>query len=188
MPWTPPPGRRGGGTEVKAGNWCAVRRKPQQRPRPQLPHILYAAADVATDIVGVVAFVVCVAHHGPCQNRVPKTGGEPFDLRIDRRRHICARTMRCMAVCPQRVLSRRRSCRVKRTMLRHQHIGPSRRAPAARRFFGCRDLRQRASQMNSTRAPAYLRPPRHRLAQRVVHLKHARTITKSLQSAPVGRR
>ena len=93
-----------------------------------------------------------------------------------------------MAVSPQRVLARGRPCRVKYAMLRDQHIGLFRCAPAARRFFGCGDLRQCASQMDRAGAAAYLRTPRRGLAQRVVHLMHARAITKSFQSAPVGGR
>ena len=90
-----------------------------------------------------------------------------------------------MTVSPQRVLARWRTSRVKQAVLRHQHIGLSRYAPAAGRLLRGRDLRQRAPQMHCARAAANLRPPRHRLAQGIVHLEHARTISESLQFAPV---
>ena len=58
------------------------------RAHEELPHVGDPRADVAADVVWVVALEVGGRHHRARQHAVAEAWGEPLDLLLDARQHV----------------------------------------------------------------------------------------------------
>ena len=180
--------RRGGcGAQVDAGQPGPVR-VPAHRPGPRpgraeqrLAQRPGPAVDVPAHVVGVVLVQVGGGAHGPGQDQVAEPGGEPLDLCLDPAGHVGRAARGHVTVAPQRVLAGRSPAQVHHTRLGDQAVRPVRH-PAGRHLglapghFG-----QRAAEVHGARLAASGRAPRHRPAERPVHLAHPRPVAVAAQ-------
>ena len=97
-----------GGTEVDAGQRCAIGLRAQYRPGQQVPYIERSAVYRSSDKVGVVAFEVGTVHDMAREDAVAKTWRESFDLVFDGSGQVGKRTTGGVAIRPGNVLTRGR--------------------------------------------------------------------------------
>jgi hypothetical protein len=181
--------RRGGRrAQVEAADRGPVGIPPGHRAQRGLPHRLHADGDVAADVVGVVRLLACRGAHRPGQDEVAEAGGEPLDLRLDRRGHVRGGPGRHVAVGPQRVPARRGAGRVGGPRLDHEHVGALR-VLAGRDFgLGRGDLLEGPAQVQRPGAAAVLVRPGHRAGQREVHLADPGAVAVPAQRGAVAGR
>ena len=118
---------------------------------------------------------------------IAKTGRESLDLRFDLVRHIGAAAERNMAVCPERVLTTRRSRFIEQTLLRDQHKRAFGNFSTHDLAFRRRDFANIPPEMNCPCATASFGFPWDRLTQRVIDLENTRPMSKRFQLAAISR-
>ena len=78
-------GRR---TDVQSLDRRRIRYEPEGGPRPELPQVLNAAVDVASDIIGIVLFHRSGRHDAACEDAIAKARREALNLRFDAPGHV----------------------------------------------------------------------------------------------------
>ena len=124
----------------------------------------------------------------PRQDTIAKTGREPLDLLLDRRRHVAIGTMRHVAISPERLLISRRSRSIENTLLCDEHKGPLGVTALCDLPLARGNFLQRSAEMQRARITAFRCAPWHRCGERVIDLENARCMAKSLQPLPIARR
>src|SRR5215210_3799173 len=81
---------------------CRVRVEAWQRASEELTDVLEAAVDVPADEVRVVALQFRRTRDRFCDDTIPKSRGETFDLPFDPLGHVLGRAVRDMTVSPKR--------------------------------------------------------------------------------------
>jgi hypothetical protein len=123
--------------------------------------------------------------HRPGQDEVAEAGGEPLDLRLDRRGHVHVGPGGDVAVGPQRVPARGGAGRVGDPGLDDEDVGAVRVLARGDFGLGLCDLLERSAQVQRAGLTAVLVRPRHRAGQREVHLADAGAVTEPLQGFAV---
>src|SRR4029079_5308231 len=123
---------------------------------------------------GEISCTCCVTR----ENTIAKTGRESLDLRFDLVRHIGAAAERNMAVCPERVLTTRRSRFIEQTLLRDQDKRALGNFSARNLALRRRDFVNGSAEMNCSCLTTSFGLPWDRLAQRIIDFENARRMTK----------
>src|SRR5439155_1071664 len=154
----------------------------------ELKERVRAAADVAPDVVLVVAMDLGRAHHRARENPVAESRREALDLRLHSFGHVECGPVRNVAVRPHGVLARGSARRVEEALLSDEDERALGRRAARDLGLALGDLVERSSEMDRPCAKALFGAPRDRAIDRVVELEDARAVAErmELRAIPVG--
>src|SRR5215204_2314146 len=183
-----PARRRRGRTYVQSLCRGGVRVETDHRPGQKLTEVHVAAAYVAADEVGVLAFEIGRSGDALREYALPEAGGEAFYLGLDPPRHVEGRAVRDVAVRPHGVLALRSAGGVEEALLGEQDKGPLRALLPGDGGLARGDFFQRPTEVHGSGPQALLCLPGNRPVEREVHLEDAGAVAVALQGAPVAPR
>src|SRR5919112_2865411 len=177
--------RRRGRTDVEALCRGGIRVETYHRPGQKLAEVHVAAANVATDEVGVLAFKLGRPGDGLREYALSEAGGEAFDLAFYPARHVEGRAVGDVAVRPHSVLALRSARGVEEALLGEQDKGPLRVLSPGDGGLARGDFLQRPTEVHGPGTPALLRSPGYRTIEREVDLEDAGPVAVALEGPPI---
>src|SRR5215217_5167874 len=173
--------RRRGRTYVQSLCRGGVRVETDHRPGQKLTEVHVAAAYVAADEVGVLAFEIGRSGDALREYALPEAGGKAFYLGFDPPRHVEGRAVGDVAVRPHSVLALRSAGGVEEALLREQYEGPLRVLSPGDGGLARGDFLQRPTEVHGPGTPALLRSPGNRTIEREVDLEDAGPVAVALE-------
>src|SRR6476659_4495085 len=113
------------------------------------------------------------------QDAIPKSGGESFDLVLNRLPHVARGAVWHVAISPQGVPVLGGSRWIEQALLRDQDKRPFRMFTPRNAAFAQRDFFQGTTKMQRAGGATGVGPPRYRLGERAIHLEDAGRMTKA---------
>src|SRR6185437_2045815 len=152
----------------------------------ELREVRRSTGDVPADDIRVASFELGRPDGARGDDAFPKARREPLDLILDPRAHVDRRAVWDVTVGPERVHAARRAGRVEQAWLHDDRVGPLGVSAIPRLVFAVSDLRFAAPDVDRASRPAFGGAPRHRLAQRPIHLEHAGTVAIACEAASIA--
>src|SRR6266850_2550407 len=181
-----PTRRSRGGAEVDVTRGRRVGIEAKERARHELEQRVRATADVATDVVRVVALDLGGAHDRTREDPIAEPGGEALELRLDSLGHVKGGPVGNVAVRPYRVLPRGRARWIEEALLADEDEGALR-GPSMRDLgFALSDLIERAAEVHRACTEALLRAPRDRPVDGVIELEDARPVAERTEPGAIA--
>lgn len=158
-------GRRGTGTEEKAGIGRGVGIEAGERAEEELREVVLAAGHVAADHGGIVGFQLLRAARVAGEDAIAEAGGEAFDLGLDARGHVDGAAVGNVAVGPAGVASGGSAGGIDQRLLGDEDERLSGRAAVHHFRFGATDVVEASADVDGGGGAAGFVAPGDGLAQ-----------------------
>ena len=144
-----------------------------------------AAADIASDQVGVAGFQVGGKHYVAGGDAIAEAGSEPLDLIFDAVGHVYCGAVGDMAVGPESVFAIGGASVVEEAGLHQQDVGSFADAAIVRVAFGFGDFGERAAEMDGARAMAFFCAPGNGSIERPIHFENSGAVAIFCETAAI---